>query len=126
MNISPQEQRVLAQVLQMLGTGTATSQHLEDYLIGYAVLGRLVSMAQGEAETAEQTRKLAWARAFSDAKLSEAKPSDRLAEAMAEVEVSELKTAEIRAREKLSNLKATREAVQEAIWAIKFVERQGG
>lgn len=126
MNVTPQEQRILAQVLQMLGTGNATSQHLEDYLIGYSVLGRLVSMAQGEAESAEQTRKLAWARAFSNAKLSETKPSDRLAEALAEVEIADLKNAEIRAREKLTNLKNTREAVQEAIWAIKFVERQGG
>lgn len=126
MTITQQEQRILAHVLEMLGTGHAGPGDLEDYLIGYAVLGRLVAIAQGNAEMAEQERKIAWARAFAEAKHGENKVSDKMAENSADLSISELKYTEIQAREKLTNLKNTWLAVEQAINAIKFLGRQGG
>ena len=124
MQVSDREQQILAHVLEMLGTGQATVANLDDYVIGYAVLGRIVSIAQGEAETAEQERKLAWARAFSESKLS-GKVSDKLAETQADIIVVDHKYREIKAREKLTNLRNTWLAVEQAINAIKFLGRNG-
>jgi hypothetical protein len=109
----------------MLGTGQATTQNLDDYLIGYAVLGRIVAIAQGESERSEQERKIAWARAFADAKSSPEKTSDKLAEVKADLVVESLRLKEINARERLTNLRNTWQAVEQAINAIKFLGRNG-
>jgi translation initiation factor IF-1 len=125
MQVSDREQQILARVLEMLGSGQASVADLEDYVIGYSVLGRIVALAQGEAETAEQERKLAWARAFSESKMS-GKVSDKLAEMQAEIQVEDHRHREIRAREKLTNLRNTWQAVEQAMNAIKFLGRNGG
>lgn len=124
MQVSDREQQILAHVLEMLGTGQATVANLDDYVIGYAVLGRIVAIAQGEAETAEQERKFAWARAFAESKLS-GKVSDKLAETQADIVVADHRIREIKAREKLTNLRNTWLAVEQAINAIKFLGRNG-
>lgn len=124
--ITEQEQRVLARVLQMLGSGNALSQDLEDYVVGFHVLGRLVALAQADVELIEQQRKVAFARAFAEAKSSEERVSDRVAESLAEVAVEHLRFKEVRAREKWTNLKNTRESVEQAINAIKYLGRNGG
>lgn len=126
MKFSEQEQRILASVLQMLGSGQATSQNLEDYLIAYQVLGRLVAVAQGESEMAEAIRKVEWAKSFSGHKRGEDKVSDRTAEALADEETADLRKIEVKARENWMKLKNTRESVWEAIQAIKFLGRMDG
>lgn len=123
--VTQSEQELLAHVLQMLGTGQATTQNLDDYVIGYAVLGRIVAVAQGEAERAEQERKVAWAREFANAKSSTEKVSDKLAEVKADLAVEDLRFAEIKARERLTNLRNTWQAIEQAINAIKFLGRNG-
>jgi hypothetical protein len=123
--VTQSEQELLAHVLQMLGTGQATTQNLDDYVIGYAVLGRIVAIAQGEAERAEQERKVAWSRAFADAKASPEKTSDKLAEVKADLAVESLRLKEINSRERLTNLRNTWQAVEQAINAIKFLGRNG-
>ena len=123
--VTQSEQELLAHVLQMLGTGQATTHNLDDYVIGYAVLGRIVAIAQGEAERAEQERKVSWARAFADAKSSPEKTSDKLAEVKADLVVESLRLKEINARERLTNLRNTWQAVEQAINAIKFLGRNG-
>ena len=123
--VSQSETELLAHVLQMLGTGQATTQNLDDYVIGYAVLGRIVAVAQGEAERAEQERKIAWAREFANAKSSADKCSDKLAEVKADLAVEALRFAEIKSRERLTNLRNTWQAIEQAINAIKFLGRNG-
>lgn len=138
MAISEQEQRIFAKVLQMLGSGQPTVQHLDDYIVGHAVLGRLCATQQGVAEGLEAQRKTQWAQAFADAKtppkmadgspvVAEWKaPSDRTCEAIADLAVAELRTREVREREKLTMLRNTKDSVWEAINAIKYLGRQGG
>jgi len=126
MNITQQDQRILAATLQMLGSGQVTSQNLDDFVISYATLGRLVAMAQGEAEGAEQDRKVEWAKCFTEAKSGENKVSDKMAEVAADLAVADLRDKEIRARERLTMLKNTRESVWESINAIKYLGRMGG
>lgn len=139
MSVSEQEQRVFAKVLQMLGSGQPTVQHIDDYIVGHAVLGRLIAVQQGIAEDIENQRKVAWAQAFTDAKMPPKMvdgttvqvgnfkpPSDRACEAFADLAVAEMRTKEAKAREKLTMLKNTRDSVWEAINAIKYLGRQGG
>lgn len=126
MQISEQESRTLARVLEMLGSGKALAQDVEDYVVGYHVLGNLVATAQGDSERAEMATKLAWAEAFSKAKEGDNKVSDALARAQADIAVQDLRRSEIKTREKMLKLKATRDAVQEAIWGIKFLGRRDG
>lgn len=121
-----QELRVLGRVLQMLGSGQALAQDVEDYVVGFAVLGGLVAEAQAEAESAEMRTKMAWAEALTKAKEGENKVSDTVAKAQADLAVETEKRTEIKARERLLKLKSTRDAVQEAIWAIKYLGRNGG
>lgn len=123
---SEQELRVLAQVLQMLSQGDIGHERLEEYLVAFAVSGRMVAQSEAAAERAEASRKAAYARAFADAKSSPDKISDRQAEALAEVAVETLRLAEIEERRKLSELRNIRESIREAIWAIKFLGRQDG
>ena len=123
--VTQSETELLAHVLQMLGTGQATTQNLDDYVIGYAVLGRIVAVAQGEAERAEQERKVAWAREFANAKSSTGKVSDKLADVKADLAVEDRRFAEIKARERLTNLRNTWQAIEQAINAIKFLGRNG-
>lgn len=126
MKVSEQEQRILAATLRMLGSGQATAQNLEDYLISYQVLGTLVAIAQGESEMAEATRKVEWAKAFGRYKRGEEKLSDRTAEALADEETADLRRLEVKSRENWMKLKNTRESVWEAIQAIKFLGRMDG
>lgn len=126
MNISPQEERVLARVLEMLGSEAPANEDLQDYIIGYGVLGRLVAVAQLGYERAEMERKVAWAEAFKDAKTGEDKASDRLAAAMADIAVKDMVERENKERKRLMELRATRETVQETIWAIKYLGKQDG
>jgi hypothetical protein len=125
LQVTEQEERVLAETLRMLGSGVALSQDLESYVIGFHVLGNLVATAQGEYELLEQQRKIEWARSFTNAKV-ENKISDKTAEAIADITVDSLRKKEIRAKEKLTMLKGTRDSVQEAIWAIKSLNKAGG
>jgi hypothetical protein len=126
MTVSAQEQRILARVLEMLGSGKALAQDLEDYVVGFAVLGRLVSIQQGIVETQEQDRKVEWAKEFTKAKTGEERVSDKVAEAAADVAVDSLRRKEIASREKLTLLRSTKDSVQEAIWAIKNLNSRGG
>lgn len=126
MNITQQDQRILALTLQMLGSGQVTSQNLDDFVISYSTLGRLVAIAQGEAEKAEQDRKIEWAKAFTEAKMGENKVSDKMAEVQADLAVADLRNNEIKARERMTMLKNTRESVWEGINAIKYLGRMGG
>lgn len=126
MGITEQDQRTLARVLQMIGSGQPTVQHLDDYIIGHAVLGRLIAIQQGVVEELENTRKLEFARVFTKTKTQEDRVSDKVAEMTAEMAVAELRTKEAKAREKLTMLRGTRESVWEAINAIKYLGRQGG
>jgi len=124
--LTPEETRTLGRVLGLLGSGVTDQQHFESFLIGYQILGRLVAVAQGESELAEMNRKVEWARAFALAKTGEGKPSDRLAEATADIAVEQLRKDEIKARESYTKLKHTRESVWEAINALKYLGRTGG
>lgn len=125
MQVTEQEERILAETLRMLGSGQALSQDLESYVIGFHILGNLVAIAQGEYELLEQQRKVEWSRAFAGAKV-ESKISDKTAEAIADVAVNALRIKEIKAKEKMMTLKGTRESVQEAIWAMKSLNKAGG
>lgn len=120
MQVTEQEERILAETLRMLGSGVTANENLEDFLISFSVLGRLVSVQQGECELLEQQRKVEWARSFTQAKL-EAKISDKVAESLADIAVDSLRKKEIKAREKLILLKNTMESVREAIWALKYL-----
>lgn len=126
MSVSEQEGRTLARVLEMLGSGQALSQDLEGYVVGYHILGNLVAAAEGEHETAELQAKLAWAHAFSVAKSGDGKVSDVLAKAQADLATEPHRKAVISKRLRYMKLKATRDSVQEAIWAQKFLGKQGG
>lgn len=126
-SISDQDKYVLGRVLEMLGSGHALSQDLEDYVVGFGVLGRLASVATGEYELAEQTRKVAWSNAFITAKNQVGqKVTDRMAEVVADLEIAELRSIEIQKKEKASRLRATQDTVREAIWAIKSLNKMGG
>jgi len=124
--ISEQENRVLIRVIEMLGSGQALAQDLEDYVVGFHVLGNLAASAQAETETAEMNTKIAWAEAFATAKEGENKVSDMMAKAQADIAVADLKHREILKRERLHKIRATRDSVQEAIWAIKSLTKNGG
>ena len=54
------------------------------------------------------------------------KVSDKLAEMQAEIQVEDHRIREIKAREKLTNLRNTWQAVEQAMNAIKFLGRNGG
>lgn len=124
--ISDQEQRVFAKVLQMLGSGQPTVQHLDDYIVGHVVIGRLVAMQQGIVETLENHRKFVYAQEFTKAKTAEERVSDKMAEMTAELAIGEIRTKEAKEREKLTMLRNTRESIWEAINAIKYLGKQGG
>lgn len=126
MQMKPEEARTLGRVLGLLGSGVTSQQHFEDFLIGYQILGRLVAVAQGEAEQAEMDRKVEWSKAFALAKSVEGKPSDRVCEAQADISVEDLRKAEIKARTSYTKLRHTRESVWEAIQALKYLGRTGG
>ena len=123
---SEQEMRVLANVMRMIGSGNPTAQNLDDYIVGYEVLGRLVAVAQGDLEQCEMERRLAYAESFVEAKSGEEKVTDKVAEYKAEIATKELKAKEVKLHEKLTKIKHTREAVQEAIWGIKYLGRWAG
>lgn len=125
MKTTEQEQRVLARVIEMLGSEAPANEDLQDYIIGYGVLGKLISSAQLEYEAKEMERKLAYADAFKTAKL-ESKASDAMARELAYLATEEEVKAEQRAKQQLSYLRATRETVQETIWAIKYLGKQDG
>jgi hypothetical protein len=125
MQVTEQEERILAETMRMLGSGVTANENLEDFLISFNVLGRLVSVQQGECELLEQQRKVEWARAFTQAKL-ESKISDKVGESIADISVDSLRKKEIRAREKLTLLKNTLESIREAIWAIKYLGKMTG
>jgi len=126
MRITPQETRVLANIIEMIGQDSPTSGDLEDYIVGYGVLGRLIAQAQLSYEEAEMERKVGLAEAIVTIKTGPDKVSDTLAKSMAEVQVKPLQQLEIREKKRLMELKATRETVQEIIWAIKYLGREGG
>jgi hypothetical protein len=123
---SEQDNIVLGRVIEMMATGQPTVQNLDDFLVAYHTLGRLVAIAQGDMETLEQVRKQTFAQAFIDAKRSTDKPTDKMAEYIAELAVGDIRTKEIKSRERLMKLKGMRESVLESIWAIKFLGRQDG
>ena len=125
MKVTEQEQRVLARVIQMLGSEAPANEDLQDYIIGYGVLGKMVSTAQLDYEQKEMERKVAYATAFKNAKLDD-KASDALAREMAYLSVQENIKAEQNAKQRLSYLRSTRETVQETIWAIKYLGKQDG
>lgn len=126
MTITAQETRTLARVLEMLGSGEALSQDLEDYVVGYHILGNLVADASANHEGAELSVKLRYAEAFAEAKSGDNKVSDLMARAVADIAVHPLRLESERLREKYMKLKHTREAVQEVIWAQKYLGRNGG
>jgi hypothetical protein len=124
MKITPQESRILERILQMLGSDAPANEDLQDYIIGYGVLGRLIAQAQYEYEQAEMERKVAFAQAFKDAK--DQKMSDALARETAYSGTFDKVKFENQQRKRLMELRATRETVQETIWAIKYLGKQDG
>lgn len=122
--ISEQEQRALAHSMRLLSEGRTDVGVLEDYLIGFAIIGRVLADAEAEAEHAEIRRKSESAKAFAAAKHDGA--TDRLADAEAENAVETFRFKEIEARRRATELRNIRESIREMVWAIKFMGRQDG
>ena len=123
--VTEQEQRVLSRVIQMLGSEAPANEDLQDYIIGYGVLGKMISTAQLDYEQREMERKVAFATAFRDAKV-EQKVSDAMARELAYLATTTQVKAEQKAKQNLSYLRSIRETVQETIWAIKYLGKQDG
>lgn len=102
-----------------------TSQHLDDLVTAFAIIGNLAADAQALAEIAEMQRKYAQAVAFKKAKeIQSDKPmSDASANNYAMLATKVEQQEEIDARTKAQKIKNLLEAVEQNIMAIKFLGR---
>ena len=100
-----------------------TSAELDFFLEAFARVGYLASVAQGAAERAEQSRKLAEATAYADARRRGAKSSAD-AERDAIVRTNNERVAEIGARESAAKLKHLLNSIEQVINGIKYLGRQ--
>lgn len=104
-----------------------TSAELDFLVSAYAVLGNIAADAQGDAEEAELTRKVAEANAFRTAKslgnTNSEKVSDTTANNIALANTISERQAEIEARTRAKKIAALLDSVREAINACKFLGR---
>lgn len=105
--------------------GSPTSENLDFFVEAYARVGQLAAVAQSLSERAEQERRFAEATAYAEAKRNGAKTAAD-AERASIINTGDARLAEIDAREKAAKLKNLLLAVEQAINAIKFLERQTG
>lgn len=124
LDISPEDEAVLARVIKLLASEHPLIHELEQYIIGYSVLGRMSAEQQARQEVYDLQKKEMWSRAFIKAK--EAKYSDRAAAALADIETVELEAMVIQTKRGYTTLRNMRDAVQEAINAVKHLNRNGG
>jgi hypothetical protein len=112
----------VAEVIEKL-TSSPTAQDM-DYLVqAYTTLGYYAATVQGEADFAEAQRKYAEAEAIKEAKESDPKTPQTQLEAIAAVKAWEYRRAEIKARTNAKKLTNLWLSVEQAINAVKFLER---
>jgi hypothetical protein len=112
----------IKQVLLVL-QDNPTASNLDFLVTAYTNLGYLSADAQQQADEADARRKYEVANAYLNAKKSGDKVTDRQAEALAEVQTWDYRTAAIEAAAKASKLKNLLQSVEQAINAIKFIGR---
>lgn len=95
-----------------------------DFLIeAHAVIGYMAAEAENLYEQAVDRRKYEEANAYLKAKRGAEKVSDKAAEAMAQVDCWDFRTAETTAKVKAQKVKNLLESLTQAINAIKFLGR---
>lgn len=112
----------LTQVLDKL-EDNPTSADLDFFLEAFARVGYLASVAQGKAELAEQTRRVAESTAYLNARRSGAKSSAD-AERDATLRTNSERISEINAREAAAKLKHLLNSIEQVINGIKYLGRQ--
>lgn len=106
-------------------TSNPTSADLNLLIEAHTKLGYLAGVAEGEADMAYAVRKNEEANAFKKMMTSGEKMSAAAAERMAEIEVWDLKMAEIETKTSATKIKNLLQSVTEAINGIKFIGRMG-
>jgi hypothetical protein len=102
-----------------------TAQNLDFLVQAYATLGYVAADAEGIAERAEFTRKYHEAQHYLAEKRRGERITERMAESVATIETKEQREAEIEARTSARKMKNLLFAVEQAINAIKHLDRIG-
>ena len=98
-----------------------------DFLIeAHTRIGYVAAEAQGEADFAYAVRKNAEADAWKTIMSGPEKVSVAAADRLAELEVWDLRQAEIKAAEKSKKINNLLDSIREAVNGIKFLGRHGG
>lgn len=103
-----------------------TSADLDFLIAAHTKVGYLASVAEGEADMAYAIRKHEEATAWKNIMSGENKVSGATAERLAELEIYDLRVAEVQAKEKATKIKNLLQSITEAINGIKYVGRLGG
>ena len=103
-----------------------TGAELDTLIEAHARIGYLAGVAEGEYDLAYAIRKNEEANAFKRLVSGEERVSASAAERLAELEVWELKQAEIEAKTKSTKINNLYRSVGEAINGVKFLGRLAG
>lgn len=103
-----------------------TQQDLDELVEAHVRIGYLAAQAENEYEAAVDMRKYKEANAYLDAKKSAEKMSDKAAEATAQVQCWEYRTAETEAKVRYRKIANLLESVEQSINAIKYLGRFDG
>lgn len=125
MPIVEADAKYMASVLKKL-TNNPTSQDLDFLIEAHARIGYLASEVQAEAEFAYAVRKNAEADAWKKIMTSGEKTTAAAAEKYAELEVWDLRQAEIEANKRSKKINNLLQSITEAINGVKFLGRLGG
>lgn len=100
-----------------------TQQDLDELVEAHVRIGYLAAQAENEYERAADMRKYKEASAYLEAKTSGEKVTDKAAEAMAQVNCWEFRTAETEAKVRSRKVANLLESIERAIDAIEFLGR---
>jgi len=103
-----------------------TAQHMDFLIEAYAKIGYYAASAESYADEMEVTLKLAEADAFVENKKDDPKASVEMLKQIVVLATTEASSNAMIARRDARKLKNLHESIEQAINAIKFLERNGG
>lgn len=124
MPITQTDTEFMARVMSTL-TNNPTSSELDFLIQAHARIGYLAGVAESEAEMSYAIRKNQEATAYKNIMNGPEKVTAAAAERLAELEVWELRQAEIEAKSRAVKIKNLLSSVTECINGIKFLGRMG-
>jgi hypothetical protein len=103
-----------------------TAQDIDFLVEAYAKVGYYTAVAEGQAAEAETAYKMAQADTFLRERMADPKATIATLEAKVTMETLNTLNEFTKAKSDYTKLRSLRDAVEQAINAIKFLERNGG